>query len=137
MDEKAIKEKIQEAYHEPRAPEELIEKVVLRSRAVALGVKAQKELENDPAVEKLAALASRVLIGQLAAVSELPKGTQPEQLARQLEQHPAFAAGLRGGNVVARLNSGRLLQQITGQAPTADQASPEISAPKKEGPALG
>jgi hypothetical protein len=67
----------------------------------------------------------------------LPDGAQPEQLASQLEQQPSFIAALRGGNVTQRLGSGELLQQITGQKPAAEPAEPEISIPKKEGPAIG
>jgi hypothetical protein len=78
-----------------------------------------------------------VVIGQLAAATELPKGAQPEQLAQQLEQQPTFVAALRGGNVAQRLKSGELLQQITGQKSAAEPTAPEISAPKKEGPVVG
>ena len=136
MDEYVIKQKIQMASLEPRAPEGLIQQVILRARAVVMGVMAQKQMETAPA-ENIAGLASRVLVGQLAAATQLPEGTQPEQLARQLEQQPAFQAALRGGNVAQRLNSGELLQQITGQKPAAEPISPEISAPKKDGPVMG
>ena len=55
------------------------------------------------------------MIGQLALVSDLPKGIQPETLARKLEQEPAFAAALRGGNIARRLSSGELMQQLAGK----------------------
>ena len=135
MDEYVIKQKIQMACFEPRAPEELIQRVILRTQAVAMGVAAQKQLETAPA-ENIAELTSRVVVGQLAAVSELPKGAQPEQLARQLAQQPAFIAALLGGNVVQRLHSGELLQQITGQKPAAAQTTPENAIPQKEGPTM-
>ena len=134
MDEYVMKQKIQAAYLEPRAPEELIQQTILRTQAVTMGVQAQKQLESASA-EDLGQLASRALIGQLAAVSELPQGMPPEQLANLLEQEPAFAAALRGGNVARRLSSGELMQQVTGQAPA--QTTPQISPPKKEGPSLG
>ena len=136
MDEYVMKQKIQNAFSEPRAPERLIQQVILRTRAVSMGVAAHKQLETAPA-EKYGELASRALIGQLAAVSELPKGAQPEMLARQLEKQPAFLAALRGGNVVQRLASGELLQQITGQKPVGSQAAFENAIPKIEGPAIG
>ena len=101
-----------------------------------MGVAAQKQLDTAPA-ENVAQLASRALIGQFAAVSELPKGTQPEQLAQQLEQQPTLQAALHGGNLSQRLNSGELLRQITSQTPETEQAEPEISTPKKEGPTMG
>jgi Na+-transporting methylmalonyl-CoA/oxaloacetate decarboxylase beta subunit len=135
MDEYVIKQKIQKASFEPRAPEELIQQVILRTQAVAMGVRAQKQLETAPA-EKIAELASCVVIGQLAAVSALPKGARPEQLAGQLEQQANFLAALRGGNVAQRLSSGKLLQQITGQDPTAQQIAHETANPQKEGPAM-
>lgn len=136
MDEYVIKQKIQKACIEPQAPEELIQKMILRTQAVSMGVDAQKRLRTAPA-EKLGELAAYVLIGQLAAVSELPKGAHPKHLAEQLEKQPAFLAALRGGNVVQRLNSGELLQQLTGQKPPIENAEPQISAPQKNGPAVG
>ena len=136
MDEYVIKQKIQMACIEPRAPEELIQQVILRAKAVAMGAAAHKQLESAPAGD-VAGLASRVLIGQLAAVSELPKDVQPEQLASQLAQQQAFLSAVRGGNVVQRLDNGELLQQITGQKPAAERVAPEISVPKKEGPVMG
>ena len=135
MDEKTLKESIQKVYFEPRAPEELIQKVVLRAKAVTMGREAQKQLETAPA-EKVGELASRALIGQLAAVSELPKNVKPEQLARQLEQEPAFTAALRGGHVAKRIQSGELMQQVAGQAPAAKEEPPQIDPPVKELPKI-
>ena len=136
MDEYVMKQKIQEAFFEPRAPEELIQQVTLRAQAVAMGAAAQKQLETAP-VENAAELAACAVVGQLATVSELPKGIRPEQLAQQLEQQPAFLAALRGGNLAQRLGSGELLQQIAAQEPAAVQADPQISAPQKDGPVMG
>lgn len=136
MDEYVVQQKIQKALMEPHAPEALIQKVILRAKAVTMGVDAQKQLETAPA-EQQGYLVSRVLIGQLAAVSELPEGAQPEQLAQQLEQAPAFAAAMRGGNIARRLQSGELLQQIVGTAPTVEMSSPQKAAPQKEGPVMG
>ena len=119
MDEYVIKQKIQMACIEPRAPEELIQQVILRAKAVAMGAAAHKQLESAPAGD-VAGLTSRVLIGQLASVSELPKNAQPEQLASQLAQQQAFLAAIRGGNVVQRLDSGELMRQITGQKPAVE-----------------
>ena len=136
MDEYVIKQKIQKACFEPRAPEDLVQQVILRTHAVTMGVEAQKQLETAPA-EEMSGLTSRVLIGQLATVSELPMGMQPEELAHRLEEQPAFQAALRGGNVARRLSSGELMQQIVGQAPAAGQEAPEIASPKKDGPTRG
>ena len=150
MDEYVTKQKIQKAYNEPPAPQELIDSVILRAQAVTMGVDAQKQLETTP-VQNAGELASRVMIGQLAAVSELPKGAEPEQLARQLEQEPAFQAALQGGNVAGRLHSGQLLQQVVqnheqtnarqmgGETPLREQPDieqPQIEVPVKDIPKL-
>ena len=136
MDEYVMKQKIQKACFEPSPPEELIQQVILRARAVSMGLRAHIQLESAP-VENPGELVACALVGQLAAVSKLPKGAQPEQLARQLEQQPAFVAALRGGNVSQRLNSGELLQQINRQKPEAEQMAPENAVLKKEGPVMG
>ena len=135
MDDYVIQQKIQEACKEPRAPESLVRSVILRAKAVTMGIDAQKQLETAPA-EKVGQLASRVLIGQLATVSELPKGSQPEELAQQLEQEPAFVAALDSGNVAGRLMNGQLIRQITGQSLAPEKPEPELSVPQKEGPVL-
>ena len=133
MDEYVMKQKIQDAYAEPQAPEKLIQQTILRTQAVSMGVQAQKQLESASA-EELGQLASRALIGQLAAVSELPEGAKPEQLANLLEQEPAFQAALRGGNVAQRVSNGELVQQVTTQETAPEQDPPELSVPVKEGP---
>ena len=135
MDEKTLKESIQKVYFDPRAPEELIQKVVLRAKAVTMGREAQKQLETAPA-EKVGELASRALIGQLATLTELPKNTQPEQLAQQLQQEPAFLAALRGGHVARRIQNGELMQQVAGQTPAVEEQPPQIDVPVKELPKL-
>lgn len=135
MNENEVKEKVQKVYFEPRAPEELIQSVILRAKAVTMGLEAQKQLETAPA-EKVGELASRALIGQLATLSELPRNAQPEQLAQQLQQEPAFMAALRGGHVARRIQSGELMQQVAGQPPAAKEEPPQIEAPVKELPKL-
>ena len=135
MDEYVVQQKIQKACFEPRAPEGLIQQVILRAQAVSSGVAAQRQLETAPA-ENVAGLVACVLIGQLAAVTQLPRESRPEQLARQLEQQPAFLAALRGGNVAQRLSNGELLQQLTGQKPAAAQAALENTPPIKAGPEM-
>ena len=112
MEEYLLKQKIQEAYFEPRAPEELVSRVILQVQAVAMGAEAQKQLETASA-DRVASLAARALIGQLAMGSPLPPGAQPEELARQLQEEPAFTAALYGGNVLRRIQNGELIQQVT------------------------
>lgn len=135
MDEYVVRQKIHRAIVEPSAPETLIQRVVLRAQAVAMGVKAQQQLETA-SPENIPGLVSRALIGQLAAVSELPQGVEPTQLAQQLEQQGAFRTALRGGNVARRLDSGEFLQQLVGQKPVAEEGIAPSAVPQKAGPSL-
>ena len=132
MEENLRKQKIQDAFTEPAAPQELVSAVILRVQAVTMGKEAQKQLECAQE-QDVGALAARALIGQLATVSNLPSGAHPEQLARQLLHEPAFEAALCGGNVLRRIHSGEMMQQIVNQQPE-EQRIPEI--PKKDVPVL-
>ena len=58
MEEYLLKQKIQDAYFEPRAPEELVNRVILRVQAIAMGVEAQKQLETASA-DQVGPLAAR------------------------------------------------------------------------------
>ena len=100
MDEYVLKQKIQNAGFEPRAPEKLIQKTVLRVQAVTMGIRAQKQLETAPAKER-EELMARVLIGRLAMASDLPEGERPEGLVCQLTgQKPPESAASQGGERV-------------------------------------
>ena len=130
MEESTMKQKIKDAFFEPRAPQELIDSVILRAQAVTMGEEAKKLLATASA-EQIGTLAAQALIGQLASVSALPSGSEPQALAQQLEQQPAFQAALCGGNVLKRVESGELMQQMANPQP---EDLPEV--PQKENPAL-
>lgn len=49
MDENVVKQKIQKAFSEPQAPEEVIQQVILRSRAIVMG----NEIPEDPIYVKM------------------------------------------------------------------------------------
>ena len=130
MEESTMKQKIKDAFFEPRAPQELIDSVILRAQAVTMGEEAKKQMATASA-EQIGTLAAQALIGQLASVSALPSGSEPQALAQQLEQQPAFQAALHGGNVLKRVESGELMQQVANPQP---EDLPEV--PQKENPAL-
>ena len=128
MEEYMIKQKIENAYCEPKAPQELISTVILRSQAVSMGVQALKQLETAPA-EQVGALAAQAIVGQLASVSQLPSGSKPEELAQQLQKEPAFKAALCGGNVLHRIQSGELMHQLVQMPADAQPDIPQSQAP--------
>ena len=136
MDEFTVKEKLQAAFSAPQVSEDLIQRTILRAQAVTMGAEAQRKMETASA-EEMGQLASRALIGQLAAVSDLPIGVKPERLAQQLEQQPAFQSALCGGNVAQRVKSGEFMRQVTKQEPAAAHTSPKLAVKAKEGPGIG
>lgn len=136
MEEMEIRQTIKEAYAEPRAPEQLIQSVILRAQAMRMGAQACSQLETAPA-ERQAELAAMGLIGQLAEVARLPEGASPEGLASQLSQDPGFLQALRGGHLAQRLKTGELMQQVANpEAALAEPEAPELKPPQIEGPML-
>lgn len=138
MEEMIIKQKIKEAVPEPKAPEALVEAVVLRVRAMEMGRQAQARLDTAPAQER-GALAAMGLVGQLAQLGPLPQGAQPRDLARELEQSPAFLNALPGAELSRRLSSGELMRQVAENAarPQEPEAPAQTREPaERQGPGL-
>lgn len=129
MEEYAIKQKIQNAFSEPRAPEALIQSVTMRAQAITMGRNAQQQLAAAPG-ENVQALAAVAVVGKLAEMTPLP--AQPQQLAGQLQQEPAFQAALAGGNLLQRIQSGELIRQIAQRNEVMEQAGPQAAATQKE-----
>lgn len=135
MNEQTMKQQIKAAYAEPKAPEGLIRSVILRVNAAKMGAQAQSDLKTA-SPEKYPELVSLALIGQLAAVTALPEGAEPGQLARQLRQQPQYARVMQGGNIPQRLASGELFRQLTQTAASRQEEAPQMSAPQKQGPVM-
>lgn len=135
MDEMKITQSIRDAYHEPRAPEPLVRSVILRAEAVTMGRQARQSLPTAQP-EQQPELAARALVGQLAEVSALPEGSEPQLLAQQLSREKAFTRLLAGGDLPRRLESGELLRQLVGGQAQAAPEQPRKNAPENQGPSL-
>lgn len=132
MDEMKIAQTIQNAYNEPRAPEGLIRSVVLRAEAMTLGREARQQIARAPEAEQ-PELAARDILGQLAAVSPLPEGSDPRDLARQIAQSPEMVRAAEEGALPQRLADGSLLRQLAGEGAKPEQPrQEEPRAPQAE-----
>lgn len=135
MSDTVMRQKVKNAFREPRAPEALIRSTVLRAKAVTAGRQAQEQLKTAPP-ESCRELIAQSLIGQLALQTELPGDSQPRQLARQLLHSPAFARAMQGGDLLQRLSSGALLRQLTKPAADPEPPQRQPAGPEEQGPVL-
>lgn len=83
MDDAVIRQTIKNVFDEPCAPEELVQAVVARARAVTLGREAQEKLKTAPPE------ACRELMRQLVKEAAETEVRQPRQ-AVQKKQGPAL-----------------------------------------------
>lgn len=137
MNELTVKNKIIRAMQEPAVPDRLVQRTIVRGRAVSAGVRAEVRLEREEgslSLSERVELAAVSLVGRLATVSQLPEGAEPETLAAQLAGEPRFVRAVEGGNVLARLKSGELLkttlrEPVKRESPAPERKGPEVSGP--------
>lgn len=145
MDEITIKAKISRAMNEPRAPQSLVERTVVRVRAIEAGREAEAALEalgSAPPTEQSRTLAARAAVGRLMTAHKPPEGAGIEQLERQLVQLPAFRAltDHPADQILADLKSGKFTSQLSKAVPAAKPAVRHAPVPqplrKDPGPRL-
>lgn len=127
MDDITIKAKISRALDEPHAPQRLVERTVVRVRAIEAGREAEAALEalgSAPPTEQSRTLAARAAVGRLMTAHMPPEGAGIEQLERQLVQLPAFRAltDRPADQVLADLQSSKLTAQLAKSAPARPAA---------------
>lgn len=138
MDEMTVKNKIEAAMNEPRAPDALVEKTVRRARAITMGRRAEQRLEAEEgklSLHEQTELAARSMVGRLAAVTALPEQVTPETMAQQLSREPRFVQAVERGGVLSRIKSGELLNALL-QEPKRSAPAPQRSEPQRRGPSV-
>ncbi len=121
----------------PRAPEELMQKTIIRMDVLSKGVAAERQLgelsgpasegRTDP--EKLTELAAQSLLGRIAAHRELPPGFQKNE-AQMLSQDPKFKdlIGQKGPEeILKEVQNGSLVKA----AAKVNKKIPEVDKPKE------
>lgn len=135
MDDATIKNKISRALSEPHAPQRLVERTIVRVRAIEAGREAEAALAalgSAAPTEHTRALAARGAVGRLMASNAPPEGAGIEQLERQLAALPAFRAltDRPADQVLQDLQSGKLTAQLLRAVPAAKPAARQSAKPQ-------
>ena len=132
MNEVTIKNRIEAAVGDRRAPEKLVDQTVLRAQGIAAGRSAEQRLEQEGdrlPKEEVAYLTAAGLIGRLAMSRPLPEGGSLQQMTEQLAASPRLQQRLNRPveETLSRLRSGMLIGEIAAQPPTREvQPAPEV-----------
>ena len=140
MDEQTLKNEIRTAYSSlPGAPAALVERTVLRARAIAQGREAERTLaeksETLSAQEKTS-LAAQSVVGRLMLTNEPPENA--ENMAERLAQEPSFAsfASLPPEEMCRKLRSGAFLKNFAPKKEKAEKAEKTPLVRKKTPPVI-
>ena len=130
MNEMTIKNRIEDAVGNQRAPEKLVKQTVLRVQGIVAGRSAEQRLEQEGErllKEEVAYLTAAGLIGRLAISGPLPEGSSLQQMTEQLAASPKLNQRLNRpvGETLGRLRSGMLLKELGAQAPEREKPPAE------------
>ena len=130
MNEMTIKNRIEDAVGNQRAPEKLVKQTVLRVQGIVAGRSAEQRLEQEGErlpKEEVAYLTAAGLIGRLAISGPLPEGSSLQQMTEQLATSPKLNQRLNRpvGETLGRLRSGMLLKELGAQAPEREKPPAE------------
>lgn len=145
MDERYFKEKLTAAMAEPKAPETLIRRTVVRVNAVREGMAAEETLLRQGSALAAAdrgILAARSVVGRLMQSVSPPDGVSGEMMAQQLMEKPAFRklADLPADRLLDDLRHGRVNKALSASAGSAGKSAPaphtEPGPKRNDGPKL-
>lgn len=130
MNEMTIKNRIEDAVGNQRAPEKLVKQTVLRVQGIVAGRSAEQRLEQEGErlpKEEVAYLTAAGLIGRLAISGPLPEGSSLQQMTEQLAASPKLNQRLNRPveETLSRLRSGMLLKELGAQAPEREKPPAE------------
>ena len=130
MNEMTIKNRIEDAVGNQKAPEKLVKQTVLRVQGIVAGRSAEQRLEQEGErlpKEEVAYLTAAGLIGRLAISGPLPEGSSLQQMTEQLATSPKLNQRLNRPveETLSRLRSGMLLKELGAQAPEREKPPAE------------
>ena len=130
MNEMTIKNRIEDAVGNQRAPEKLVKQTVLRVQGIVAGRSAEQRLEQEGErlpKEEVAYLTAAGLIGRLAISGPLPEGSSLQQMTEQLAASPKLQQRMNRPveETLSRLRSGMLLKELGAQAPEREKPPAE------------
>lgn len=119
-EERSAKTQIAEALNEPKVREEFVDELVVRTRAVETGRKAEEKLAEGGKLtaEEKHLLAAQSVVGKLMQTRKPPKNVTGEMMTAQLIGNKQFtaAADRSGDRLALDLRSGELIRRVGLQA---------------------
>ncbi|MCQ2447976.1 MAG: hypothetical protein MJ073_03600 [Oscillibacter sp.] len=133
MNEVMYKKRVAAAIWEPRAPDDLVERTVMRGQCLIEGRAAQRrlaELKGTPPNRELQRLAAQSVVGQLMQTTELPQSVSGREMVELLLQDADFVQVLTrpADELLQALHTGELLRDLVGEESPEHLATPQ---PKK------
>ena len=133
MDELNLKNKIADALQAPEVPENLLERTVVRARAITAGRAAERQLAERGAAlpaDEAAGLTAQSVVGRLMLTVQPPDGTDEAAMAAQLLENEKFRSltALPAEKQLQELRSGGFLSRFRETPQTAGKPEP---APEK------
>ena len=137
MNEVTIKNRIEAAVGDRRAPEKLVDQTVLRAQGIAAGRSAEQRMEqegNRLPKEEVAYLTAAGLIGRLAVSGPLPEGNSLRRMTEQLAASSGLQQRLNRPveEILGYLRSGMLFKELGAQTPVRE--SPPVNEVKEVSP---
>ena len=129
MDELNLKNKIADALQAPEVPENLLERTVVRTRAITAGRAAERQLaERGDALpaDEAAGLTAQSVVGRLMLTVQPPDGVDEAAMTAQLLENEKFRslAALPAEKRLQELHSGEFLSRFRETPPSAEKPEP-------------
>ena len=134
MDDRQIKEKIEQAMYAPDVPQSLVERTAVRAKAITEGREAERQMAQMGS-ERLSGypeLAAKSVLGRLMLFRQPPKGATFEKMVSELSGNEMFRENIDSpaDSFLADLQSGRAFSRFNPQPKkAAEAAKPERMKP--------
>ena len=133
MDELNLKNQIADALQAPEVPADLLERTVVRARAITAGRAAERQLaERGDALpaDEAAGLTAQSVVGRLMLTAQPPDGVDEAVMTAQLLENEKFRrlTALPAEKQLQELHSGEFLSRFRETPPSAEKPGP---APEK------
>ena len=135
MNEMTIKSRLAEALQEPSPPADLIDRTVVRVRALVDGRNAEQRLDSEAvSPEERLELAAQSTVGRLMARSAPPNGVTAEAMAGQLLADAEFRtlADRPQKELASMVKSGRMVSELAHRHTASHKAASAAAAPVKQ-----
>ena len=129
MDERNLKNQIADALQAPEVPENLLERTIVRARAITAGRAAERQLAECgdalPA-DEAAGLTAQSVVGRLMLTVQPPDGVDEAAMTAQLLENEKFRSltALPAEKQLQELHGGGFLSRFRETPPRAEKPEP-------------